>query len=85
MELKDLELILVNTTNGEKVIPPRSLLIESGLTDAEARNFSQYLKNKGYVRLSELKRKLLTEAEIAFEAKKYAISINLEDAISTSV
>jgi hypothetical protein len=85
MELRDLELILVNTTNGEKVIPPRSLLIESGLTDAEARNFSQYLKNKGYVKLSELKRKLLTEAEIAFEAKKYAISINLEDAISTSV
>jgi hypothetical protein len=85
MELKDLELILVNTTNGEKVIPPRSLLIESGLTDAEARNFSQYLKNKGYVKLSELKRKLLTEAVIAFEAKKYAISINLEDAISTSV
>jgi hypothetical protein len=84
MELKDLELILVNTTNGEKVIPPRSLLIESGLTDAEARNFSQYLKNKGYVKLSELKRKLLTEAVIAFEAKKYAISINLEDAISTS-
>jgi hypothetical protein len=85
MELKDLELILVSTTNGEKVIPPRSLLIESGLTDAEARNFSQYLKNKGYVKLSELKRKLLTEAVIAFEAKKYAISINLEDAISTSV
>jgi hypothetical protein len=85
MELKDLELILVNTTNGEKVIPPRSLLIESGLTDAEARNFSQYLKNKGYVKLSELKRKLLTEAVIAFEAKKYAISINLEDAISTNV
>jgi hypothetical protein len=85
MELKNLELILVNTTNGEKVIPPRSLLIESGLTDAEARNFSQYLKNKGYVKLSELKRKLLTEAVIAFEAKKYAISINLEDAISTSV
>jgi hypothetical protein len=84
MELKNLELILVNTTNGEKVIPPRSLLIESGLTDAEARNFSQYLKNKGYVKLSELKRKLLTEAVIAFEAKKYAISINLEDAISTS-
>jgi hypothetical protein len=85
MELKNLELILVSTTNGEKVIPPRSLLIESGLTDAEARNFSQYLKNKGYVKLSELKRKLLTEAVIAFEAKKYAISINLEDAISTSV
>jgi hypothetical protein len=85
MELRDLEKVLVNTTNGEMVIPPRSLLIESGLTDAEARNFSQYLKNKGYVKLSELKRKLLTEAEIAFEAKKYAISINLEDAISTSV
>jgi hypothetical protein len=85
MELRDLEKVLVNTTNGEMVIPPRSLLIESGLTDAEARNFSQYLKNKGYVKLSELKRKLLTEAEIAFEAKKYAISINLEDAISTNV
>jgi hypothetical protein len=85
MELRDLEKVLVNTTNGEMVIPPRSLLIESGLTDAEARNFSQYLKNKGYVKLSALKRKLLTEAEIAFEAKKYAISINLEDAISTSV
>jgi len=84
MELRDLELILVSTTNGEKVIPPRSLLIESGLTDAEARNFSQYLKNKGYVKLSELKRKLLTEAVIAFEAKKYAIAINLEDAISIS-
>jgi hypothetical protein len=84
MELRNLELILVSTTNGEKVIPPRSLLIESGLTDAEARNFSQYLKNKGYVKLSELKRKLLTEAVIAFEAKKYAIAINLEDAISIS-
>lgn len=84
VKMRDLEKVLTNTTNGEKVIPPRSLLIESGLTDAEARNFSRYLKKKGYVKLSELKRKLLTEAVIAFEAKKYAIAINLEDAISIS-
>lgn len=82
--MRDLENALINATDGIKVIPPRSLLVESGLQDTEARAFSNYLKNKGYVKLSDLRRKLLTEAEIAFKAKKYAISINLEDAISIS-
>jgi hypothetical protein len=85
VKMRDLENVLISATDGFKGIPPRSLLVESGLQDAEARAFSKYLKNKGYVKLSDLRRKLLIEAEIAFEAKKYAISINLEDAISTSV
>jgi len=84
MLLIELERILLCATNGERVIPPRSLLIASGLTDSEARNFGNYLKNKGYVRLSNLKRKLLDNAEIEFEAHKYSISLNLEDAISIS-
>jgi hypothetical protein len=83
--MKELEDALISATDGLKVIPPRSLLVESGLQDSEARAFSDYLKNKGYVKLSDLRRKLLTEAEIEYEAKKYAISINLEDAISTSI
>jgi hypothetical protein len=85
MLMKKLEKILLVATNGEKVIPPRSLLVASGLTDSEARNFSIYLKNKGYVRLSLLKRRLLDKAEIEFEARKYSISSDLENAISTSV
>jgi hypothetical protein len=84
MLMMELEKVLLCATNGERVIPPRSLLIASGLTDSEARNFSNYLKNRGYVRLSILKRKLLDNAEIEFEARKYSISLNLEDAISIS-
>ncbi|RTR37266.1 hypothetical protein EKG38_20260 [Shewanella canadensis] len=84
MKIKDLENALILATDGIRVIPPRSLLVESGLLDSEARAFSKYLKNKGYVKLSALRAKLLEAAEIEFEAMKLSISINLEDAISTS-
>ncbi|MBB1317818.1 hypothetical protein H5123_09205 [Shewanella sp. SR43-4] len=84
MEIRNLEKALIFATDGIKVIPPRSLLVESGLQDSEARAFYQHLKNKGYVKLSALRAKLLEEAGIEFEAMKLSISINLEDAISTS-
>jgi hypothetical protein len=82
MNYTRLEEALLEATDGAKIVPSRSFLVDTGLTDTQAKAFSSYLKGKGFVVITDLKKQLKEEAAIQYETTKLRILIKLQDALS---